>query len=48
MAGRQGFITNHLTYVYQNAPDNASAAFGVDTNDLDKWKVCAKLDDSAY
>lgn len=48
MAGRQGFITNHLTYVYQNSPDNASAAFGIDTNDSDKWKLCVEPDDSAY
>lgn len=37
--GRQGFITNHETYIYQEANDQASAAFGIDSQDNDLWKL---------
>ena len=37
--GRQGFITNHETYIYQEANDLSSAAFGLDSQDGDIWKL---------
>ena len=47
MSGRQGFITNGQTYVYQNSATNASTAFGIDGGDSDKWKLISKTDDTA-
>ena len=47
MPGRQGFITNHETYVYQESPGLASAAFGVDSQDNYKRKLNAKQTDWA-
>lgn len=38
MPGRQGFITNGETYVYQETPDSKSAALGIDGSDF-KWKL---------
>lgn len=39
MAGRQGFITNGQTFVYQESKVSSSAAFGIDTGDTDTWKL---------
>lgn len=47
MSGRQGFITNHETFVYQEAPTTASAAFGIDSQDDEKWKLIALTTDNA-
>jgi hypothetical protein len=47
MSGRQGFITNGQTFVYQNSPADTSAAFGIDGNDSNKWKLQVKLDSTA-
>ncbi len=41
MAGRQGFITNGVTYVYQETATSKSTALGIDTADS-KWKISAK------
>lgn len=47
MSGRQGFITNHETYVYQESPTTGSAAFGLDSADTDKWKLIVLATDGA-
>lgn len=47
MSGRQGFITNHETFVYQEAPTTASAAFGIDSQDSEKWKLIVQPVDGA-
>ena len=43
MPGRQGFITNHQTYVYQESPAGTSTSFGIDMSDSGKWKVFTSL-----
>jgi hypothetical protein len=48
MPGRQGFITNHETYVYQESPDLPSAAFGIDSQDSYKWKLIVSQADDAF
>lgn len=53
MSGRQGFITNHQTYVYQESPstgpsDLCSAAFGLDNSATRIWRLLVKNDDTAY
>lgn len=53
MSGRQGFITNHQTYVYQESPstgpsDLCSAAFGLDNSATPIWRLLVKPDDTAY
>jgi len=48
MSGRQGFITNGVTYVYQESPTTSSAAFGIDSaGGLDTWKLKALQTDGA-
>ena len=47
MSGRQGFITNHETYVYQESPSTGSAAFGLDGQDTNAFKLIVKVDDTA-
>ena len=53
MSGRQGFITNHQTYVYQESPstgvgDLCSASFGLDNSGTRIWRILVKNDDTAY
>jgi hypothetical protein len=53
MSGRQGFITNHQTYVYQESPstgpaDLCSAAMGLDNSATPIWRLLVKADDTAY
>lgn len=53
MSGRQGFITNHQTYIFQESPstgpsDLCSAAFGLDNSSTRIWRLLVKNDDSAY
>ncbi len=47
MSGRQGFVSNGQTYVYQESPTTGSAAFGLDSADGDTWKLKVLPTDAA-
>lgn len=47
MSGRQGFITNGQTYVYQESSLSTSAAFGLDLGDSGRWKLSVLPTDNA-
>lgn len=47
MSGRQGFISNGQTYVYQESTTTGSAAFGLDSTDNDTWKLKVETTDGA-
>ena len=47
MAGRQGFISNGVTFIYQESPGLPSAAIGIDSNDNHIWKIkCSQTDNA--